>query len=198
MYWAPDPVWRVWGQRRSIFSPGQSFPCDAGRRSCDWVHCMTLSCVSVAYIGSDESLLHQCDQTGPLWPPLSPSAVGEWAVTAVTSSPLITGSCTRVCIFRHLPSERQDPDQGRTPPVLRALVLNGLHCAVQSQSFLSLNAYSWSYSGWQLSCSEICVRWYYMELGKEWALRSEGRRVFSLPLQCGVSTKLICTCIAQL
>lgn len=71
-----------------------------------------------------------------------------------------------------------DSKQDRTPPVLRELVLNGLHYAVSSHSFLSLNAYCWNYSAWQLSCLKICVR-YYMGLGKEWALSSEGRKVFS-------------------
>lgn len=71
-----------------------------------------------------------------------------------------------------------DSKQDRTPPVLRELVLNDLHYAVSSYSFLSLNAYCWNYSAWQLSCLKICIR-YYMGLGKEWALRSEGKKVFS-------------------
>lgn len=71
---------------------------------------MSLSFVSIAYVGSGESLLHQHDKTGPLWPGplwplLSPYAVGEWAVRAITCSLLKTGSCTLLCIFNSLPSE---------------------------------------------------------------------------------------------
>lgn len=101
----------VRGQRRSIFYPGWSFLCDIGQWSCDLIHCMSLFLICIALVGSPESSCDSMigpDHYGLFWDLM------QWAVSAITRSLLMTQSCTLLCIFKSLLSERLLSEQDLT------------------------------------------------------------------------------------